>query len=260
MVTTCDGAVHGGHREAVRQSVAGTERLHRGIAVVQRVGPHAGRCQRVAAVAAGACDCRGDRGPAIVRIVDVGGIEVAGRNRGAWNAGTNSAGLDHRAGHGAGDHRRIVGAVDGDGDELRGAVDRRGGEGVDQCLPDIERLHRGVAVVERVGPGAIRCQRVGAVAADAGGAGRYRLPAVGWIVDISGAEIACDCRRAGRAVIDPAGLDHRAGHGAGNHRRIVGAVDGDGDDLRRAVDRRGGEGVGQRLPDIERLHGRVGCC
>ena len=54
------------------------ERLHGRIAVVQRVGPDPGGGERVAAVAVGA-RCRADRRPGVVRIVDVGGIEVAGR-------------------------------------------------------------------------------------------------------------------------------------------------------------------------------------
>ena len=38
----------------------------------------------------------------------------------------DAAGLDHRPGGDAGDHRGIVGAIDGDGDQLGGAVDREG--------------------------------------------------------------------------------------------------------------------------------------
>ena len=58
-----------------------------------------------------------------------------------------------------------------------------------------------------------------------------------------------------RAVVDAAGLGHRPAGVAGDHGGVVGAVDGDGDQLRvpsTVVDR---ERVGQGVADIERLHG-----
>ena len=83
------------------------------------------------------------------------------------------------------------------------------GERVGQRAADIERFHRGVAVVERVGPHPVRVERVAAVAIGGGGAGRYRLPAVGLIVDVGRVEIAGRGRNARRAVGDPAGLHSR---------------------------------------------------
>ena len=100
------------------------ERLHGRIVVVQRVGPEPGGCQRVAAEACltvGEVDGR----PGVVRIVDVGEIQVAGRGRRARRSVGNTAGLHHRAGGVAADHCGVVGAVDDDGDDLRSAVDRR---------------------------------------------------------------------------------------------------------------------------------------
>ena len=47
---------------------------------------------------------------------------------------------------------RVVGAVDGDRHHLCGAVYGGDREGVGQRVADIERLHRAVGVVERVGP------------------------------------------------------------------------------------------------------------
>ena len=95
MVTSCERAVDRGGGERVGQRLPDIERLHGGIAVVERVGPDAGRRQRVAAVAVGAWCRRGDRGPGVWRVVDVGGVQIAGRDRDARHAGTHSAGLDH---------------------------------------------------------------------------------------------------------------------------------------------------------------------
>ena len=54
MVTSCAVPSTVSDREAVGQRVADIERLHGGIAVVERVDPDPGRRQRVAAVAVGA--------------------------------------------------------------------------------------------------------------------------------------------------------------------------------------------------------------
>ena len=64
--------------------------------------------------------------------------------------------LGHRAGVHAADHRHVVGAVDGDGDELaRGAVAGDSGEAVGDRLAGAELLDRGLAVVGAVGPAAV---------------------------------------------------------------------------------------------------------
>src|SRR5437763_8875188 len=70
------------------------------------------------------------------------------------------------------DDRRVVGAVDGDGDELAcGAVGGDGGEAVGDRLAGAELLDRGLAIVGGVGPVAGGIEREGAVAVAAGGAG-----------------------------------------------------------------------------------------
>ena len=74
--------------------------------------------------------------------------------------------------------------MDGDGHQLRGAVGRGDREAVGQRPPTLQRLHRRVAVVERIGPGATRGQRVGAVTVGGRRARRYRYECVGGIVDI----------------------------------------------------------------------------
>ena len=68
--------------------------------------------------------------------------------------------------------RHVVGAVDGDGDDLAGgAVAGDGGEAVGDRLAGAELLDRGLAVVGAVGPVAGGVEREGAVAVAAGGAG-----------------------------------------------------------------------------------------
>ena len=183
---------------------------------------------------------------------------VAGKRRVAWI----DAALGHRIAGVVVGHRHggIVGAIDGDGHQPGGAVDRGDGEGVGQRLTDPEPLNRGVAVVERIGPDAGRCQRVGAEAVGAGGRRGDGRPGVVRVIDIGGVEIAGRGGRAEAAVVDAARLQHRAGHRAGDDRGIVGAVDGDGDQLCGAADRRDGERIGQGLTDIERLHQRRCCC
>ena len=86
IVTTCGGAVYGGHREGVGQRVADIERLHRAVGVVERVGPHASRRHREGAVAARARRRRANRREGVGRIVDVGVGERAGRGRRAGAA------------------------------------------------------------------------------------------------------------------------------------------------------------------------------
>ena len=109
-------------REAVGQCGGAVERLHRRIVVVERVGPDPGRSTARRCRSRGAAPAVRPPCQAVGRIVDVGGVEIAGRDRRARRAVGDPAGLDHRPGDVAADHRRIVGAIDGDGHHLRGAV------------------------------------------------------------------------------------------------------------------------------------------
>ena len=64
--------------------------------------------------------------------------------------------LGHRTDVHAADHRHVIGAVDGDGDELAGgAVGGDRGEAVGDRLAGAELLDRGLAVVGGVGPVAV---------------------------------------------------------------------------------------------------------
>ena len=79
------------------------------------------------------------------------------------------------AGRHPADHRHVVGAVDGDGDQLAGgAVAGDGGEAVGERLAGAELLDRRLAVVGGVGPAAVGSEREGAVAVAAGGGGLGR--------------------------------------------------------------------------------------
>ena len=237
--------------ERVGQRVPALSACTAAIAVVQRVDPQSGGGERIAAVAIGA-RCRADRRPGVVRIVEVGGAQIAGRSGRAGVTVVELARLHHRAGHRAGDVGGVVGAVDGDGHQLLGAADREGRKRIGQRLPVIARLHGGIVVVQRVGPDAGRRQRVGAELAQ-----QRRVdgdPEVVGIVDVGRVQIARRGRGARCAVIDAAGLGHRAGHGPVITAASLAAVDGDGHQLLGAVRCHRREGVGQRLARIERLH------
>ena len=95
----------------------------------------------------------------------------------------------------AADHRHVVGAVDGDGDDLAGgAVAGDRGEAVGERLAGAELLDRRLAVVGGVGPGAVGGEREGAVAVAAGGAGLRREIGLA-LIDVGDGE-----RAAGRQV------------------------------------------------------------
>ena len=85
------GAVYGGHREGIGQCAADIERLHGAIGIVERVGPHAGRRHRKAAVAARARRRRADCREGVGGIVDVG----IGKRAGCGRRARRGASLDH---------------------------------------------------------------------------------------------------------------------------------------------------------------------
>ena len=168
--------VAGCDRDAVGLLRADIERLLCGVAVVEAVGPHPGSCQRVGAVTINACDRGADRTPGVRWIVHVRRIEIPGRDRHARRSIGDTASLGDRSAGRAADDRRVVGAIDRDGDHLRSAVDGGGGERVGQRLADIERLHGGIAVVERVDPDAGGADGEGAEAIGARGCDADRRP------------------------------------------------------------------------------------
>ena len=104
----------------------------------------------------------------------------------------------------AGDDRGVIGAVDGDRHLLRGAILGVHREGVGEDAADVERLHRCIVIVERVGPGPARGHRVAAVAVVARRARSNRLEGVGRIVHIGVGQRAAEARRSRRTIVDPA--------------------------------------------------------
>ena len=142
-------------------------------------------------------------------IVGVGGGELA----------TDLRVFLHGAAGGAG-HRCIVGAVDGDGHGAAGAVGGLHGEGVGELVADIQLV---VGAVGGVGPGAVGAEIEGAVQAGDVVLGLE----CGRAVDVGDIELAAEGQRGVGFIGAAAGL-------AGDHRRVVGAGDGDGDGLRVA--------------------------
>src|SRR5205823_5003920 len=187
-------------------------------------------------------------GEARLALVDIGdGQRPAGRQ----DRKSDVEGNGDRVGGDAAEQRGVVGAVDGDGDELAGgAVGGHRGEAVGDALAGAELLDRGLAVGGGVGPVARRIEGEAAVAVAAGGAGlggEARLA----LVDIGDGQ-----RPAGRQVAGnhPDIPGDRVGDDAAEHRGVVGAVDGDGDELAGgAVGGHRGEAVGDALAGAELL-------
>ena len=156
-------------RERIGQRRRAVERLHRRIVVVERVGPHAGRSQLVGAVAVDA-GCAGR-----TAVQASAGLSTSSESRLPVSVGvpgvplvTPPASVTSPAESPVMVASSFCG-VDGDGDELRGAVYGRHVERIGQRRRAVERLHRRLVVVERVGPDPGRRHREGAVARDRGG-------------------------------------------------------------------------------------------
>ncbi|CUI78231.1 Uncharacterised protein [Achromobacter kerstersii] len=232
--------------EGLSDRFAALQALDGGVAVVQVVGPLAGVVDREAAKVALAAVV--DRPGVCVVCVDVGLGQLAGDVGGAA-VSDGTGGL-------AADDRRVVGAVDGDRDGLRGhaavAVVDGDGERLGQRFADAQCLHLGISIVQVVGPLAGVVDREVAVVAVAAVVDRPRVRVVRVYVGL--AQLAAHRQRA--VFFDGTrGFSADDGH-------VIGAVDGDRDGLRGhaavAVVDRDGEGFGQRLACAQRLHGRVG--
>src|SRR5262245_15520751 len=105
------------------------------------------------------------------REIGLAGIDVGDGERSAGEdvAGDDIDVLGHVTGAHAADHRHLVGAVDGDGDDLAGgAIARDRGEAVGERLAGTELLDRRLAVVSRIGPRAVGREREGAEVIAAG--------------------------------------------------------------------------------------------
>src|SRR5262249_56797939 len=89
------------------------------------------------------------------REIGLAGIDVGDGERSAGEdvAGDDIDVLGHVTGAHAADYRRVVGAVDGDGDDPAGsAIARDRGEAVGERLAGTELLDRRLAVLSPIGP------------------------------------------------------------------------------------------------------------
>src|SRR5205085_2462080 len=146
------------------------------------------------------------------------------------------------AGGDAADHRHVVGAVDGDADELAGgAVEGDRGEAVGERSEERRVGEECRAGGGRVAPVDGGVEGEGTVGP--GGAG-LRHEARLALVDIGDRQGYAGCQ-----VVAVVGLDFladAAGGDAADHRHVVGAVDGDADELAGgAVEGDRGEAVGE---------------
>ena len=232
------GAVSGRDRELLGQRVLGAELLDGLGVVVELEGPVAVGVDGEGAVLAPEVGLGLEHGLAGVRVGDIelaaGGQFLVFRDRAL--VVTRLARSDDGA---------VAGAIDRDGDGLRGlaamAVVDGHGDGVGHMLAVLERLDVRIGVVELVGPLAILVN------------GERTVLALAVVVDgpgvrVVGVDVVLG-QLAGHVLV-AAFLD-LAGRGAGDGRGIVGAGDGDGDDLRGgaalAVVDGHGDGVGDLL-------------
>ncbi|CAB3958755.1 hypothetical protein LMG7053_05726 [Achromobacter ruhlandii] len=229
--------------DGVGDRLAVLEGLDLVAAIVQRVGPLAGAIHRERAVLA------------LAAVVDGPGVRVVGVDVVLGQlAGHGVAGvvLADFADGGAADGRGVVGAGDGDRDDLGGlaavAVVDGNRDGIGHLLAFGQGLHLVAAVVQHVGPLAVLVDREGAVLTLAAVVGGPGVRVAG--VDVGLGQLA---RHFLRAVF----LDGAGGFAA-DGRGVVGAVDGDGDRASGAIGGGDGEGLGQLLAHGQRLYARVG--
>ncbi len=171
--------------------------------------------------------------------IHVADAELAGRGGGAV--------FRHLATGHAADDRGVVGALDGDGHAAGGAVGGHHGEALAQALAHGKALHTGMGVVQHVAPGAVGAQGEAAVLAGRAGLGHeHGLAGVG-VADVELAAGAEDL-----VLFDQAAVL------AGDHRTVVAAVNGHGDDLgvraTLAVTDLHGEAVGDLLTGHQALY------
>ena len=233
--------------KGVGERLARLQRLHGGQVVVQGIEVRAVRIHRQGAVGSGSGRL-GDEGHGVMGVrVPWGGQASAGGDLGVLGDG----GCRRRYGG------RVVGAVDGHGQGVGAdaAVLILDGIGKDflKGFPDSQTLHDGKAVVQGVGvtPGGVHDQR--AVDALHGGGHEGEDVADHAVLGVVGIG-----RRGKRAARHRRGVFRDLDGGRSGQRRVVGAVDGDGQRAGRSravvVRDRIGEGVGQRFARGQALY------
>jgi len=148
----------------------------------------------------------------------------------------------------------VVGALDSHGHRLGRTVDGGHRERVGQRAAGVQRLDRGIALVERIRPRAAGRHREAAVAVIARLRTGHCRERVVRVVDVP---VGQGAARAGRRVAGSARLDHAAARVAADDGCVVAAFDRDGHRLRGSVDGLDDEGVGERLAHVERLESAI---
>ncbi len=165
---------------------------------------------------------------------------------GELTAGVKRRLLGDSAGGGTADLGLVVGAVDGDGELVGGAIDGGDGEAVGELVTMGQALHRRLLVVEAVAPRAIGLHGKAAMGA-LGVWLRHELVLTG--IGIGDGELTAGVKR--RLLGDS------AGGGTADLRLVVGAVDGDGELVGGAIDGGNGEAVGELVTMGQALHRRL---
>ena len=203
------------YRDRISHGGAGGQGLHVRIGIVERVGPVACRIDGYGAIAAN----RRTRREQFLTGVDVGDCQRAGYGFRHATVFGDIAGID------TADHGGIIGAVDGDGDVVGGAVNGRYGHGVGQCGTGRQCLHIRIGIVEGVCPIAVGvdcCRPVGA----------HRRP-VGEQF-LTGVNVRYG-QGAGHGFRGAAVFNDAAGVHTADDGGIIGAGDGDSDVVGRAI-------------------------
>ena len=251
------------HRELVAARLGCPQRLHRGVAVLQRVRPGARGVDLEGAIGRGLRAGKEDRFPG----VGVADVELAlGHHRGAV--------FGQRTLRRAGDQRRVVGARDRDGHGARdrgvagchaAVILRRDGVGQPQGVALAEEVHRDGAGIGPALPVAIDAetagQRLDLLGAEGGGRlARGTGPGDFRVLRGQRQRIACiDVSHfQGAAGGQRLALRQAAGLGQRDLGSVIGAPDRDLDVLGRAVQALHLEAVDVGLPLAQGLDGGAG--
>ncbi len=229
------GAIDGGNGEAVGELVAMGQALHSRLLVVEAVAPRAIGLHGKTAM--------GALGVWLRHELVLTGIGIGD---GELTAGVKRRLLGDSAGGGTADLGLVVGAVDGDGELVGGAIDGGNGEAVGELVAMGQALHSRLLVVEAVAPRAIGLH--GKTAMGALGVWlRHELVLTG--IGIGDGELTAGVKR--RLLGDS------AGGGTADLRLVIGAVDGDGELVGGAIDGGNGEAVGELVAMGQALHRRL---
>ncbi|CAM3548352.1 hypothetical protein BOSP111201_11715 [Bordetella sputigena] len=245
-------AVQAGHRIGLDNALAAAQGLHRRVVVghgivVRTVRVERQRAQRRVAVAGAAVEVRA-RLEAALAGVHIGDGQLSRSHQVAGVVDVLVFGHHARA---AAQYGNVIRAVDGDGHFRRRAVGRQDGDLLRQALASAQFLHGRIAVVQVVGPVAVRVDVERTVRRHRVG---LRLEERLIVIGIDDVQLAAGAQR--RIFLDFALVAIRRVRR--DHRHVVGAVDGDGDRAGGRAVRAGHRiGLDDALAAAQRLHRRV---